>query len=255
MVLAASSNTPDTWTFVRIVFDGLTIMAVPLALMAAFLGALFAAKLAYAVFRRIRLTRSGMLDIDRMDGRVFEEYLDVMFARLGYRVVRPRFSGDFGGDLVLSKNGVRTVVQAKRWTKNVGVRAVQEAVAAKGQYDCSEAMVVSNSYYTKQAVQLARKNHVALWDRNELASKLLRSKAKESLERDEIEEEAPRLAPAALAIERPAGEISGSVKSEDVCANCGKSVSVAVRDYCTSHATRFGGRLLCFEHQRGNTQP
>lgn len=55
----------------------------------------------------------------------------------------------------------------------MGVKAIQEAVAAKGYYDCQEAMVVTNSVYTKQAMELARANGVKLWDRNDLVKALL----------------------------------------------------------------------------------
>jgi hypothetical protein len=44
------------------------------------LALLFVGSLAIGMFRRVRLARSGMLDIDRMSGRTFEQYLEVMFA-------------------------------------------------------------------------------------------------------------------------------------------------------------------------------
>ncbi|MCL7748759.1 restriction endonuclease [Halalkalibacter alkaliphilus] len=39
-------------------------------------------------------------------------------------------SGGYGADLVISKNGVKTVV-VKRYSSNIGVSAVQEIVATK----------------------------------------------------------------------------------------------------------------------------
>ncbi len=81
---------------------------------------------------------------------------------------KTRAHGDYGADLVLEKDGVRTVVQAKRWTKNVGVKAIQEAVAAKPIYRCEHAMVVTNRYFTEQARRLAKANGVRLWNRDEL---------------------------------------------------------------------------------------
>ena len=56
------------------------------------------------------------------------------------------------------KDGVKTDVQAKRHTKPVGIKAVQEVVAAKGMYRCTEAMVVTNSTFTQPAMELARTN-------------------------------------------------------------------------------------------------
>jgi restriction system protein len=66
------------------------------------------------------------------------------------------------------------VVQAKRWTKRVGVKAVQEAVAAKAMYRCTRAMVVTNSFFTDPAKRLAHENGVELWDRDRLIEALLR---------------------------------------------------------------------------------
>jgi restriction system protein len=76
---------------------------------------------------------------------------------------------------VVERDGVRTIVQAKRWTKNVGVKAVQEAVAAKPMYRCEQAMVVTNRHFTAQAQELAHANLVTLWDRERLVNALLRT--------------------------------------------------------------------------------
>lgn len=123
--------------------------------------------------RERRLARSGIHEIDRMNGLTFERRLAHLFAGLGYRVEQTRARGDYGADLVLEQNGQRTVVQAKRWTKNVGVKAVQEAVAAKPMYRCDRAMVVTNRYFTEQAKRLAKANEVTLWNRDELVRALL----------------------------------------------------------------------------------
>jgi HJR/Mrr/RecB family endonuclease len=44
----------------------------------------------------------------------------------------------------------------------VGVKAIQEAVAAKGYYDCMKAMVATNGFFAQQAIELARRNQVEL---------------------------------------------------------------------------------------------
>lgn len=144
-----------------------------------FLALLVAAEPALqAAWERKRLAESGIYDIDAMDGKTFEDCLGALFSRQGYKVEVTPYRGDWGADLVLVKAGVRTVVQAKRYKKAVGVRAVQEAVAAKAKYHCSEAMVVTNATFTRQAQELARVNGVALWDREKLVSQLLSEKKK-----------------------------------------------------------------------------
>lgn len=220
-----------------------------------FLGALAAGSIAFGIVKRImrarRLARSGIADIDQFGGKMFEEYLEVLFKRLGYGVERTKFVGDFGGDLVLGKDGVRTVVQAKRWTKSVGVKAVQEVVAAKGYYDCDKSMVVSNSRYTKQAQELARKNKVQLWDRDMLIRQLNATGAREQVQRSEAADASSCTTTTSIATP------SGSAASEGhplatvaACQQCAKALSSGERTYCETNAKRFGGQMLCFRHQR-----
>jgi restriction system protein len=103
-----------------------------------------------------------------MTGLEFEEYLGPLFEMQGYSAKVTQGSGDYGADLVISKNGVKTVVQAKRYSSNIGVSAVQEIVAAKPFYHARKAMVVTNQYFTQQAKNLAKANGVQLVDRDSL---------------------------------------------------------------------------------------
>jgi restriction system protein len=201
-----------------------------------------------AVWQRIRLARSGIKDIDRFSGKVFEEYLEVLFRRLGYRVERTQFAGDYGGDLVLRKEGVRTVVQAKRYSRAVGVRAVQEVVAAKAHYDCAEAMVVTNNTFTKQAAHLADKNGVELWDRDELTRRLMAAGGKRKLRASADEPQDDRSpAPAQAAASSRAPTALADVAT---CRTCAKVLSAGERRYCQDNAQRFLGQMYCFRHQR-----
>lgn len=118
--------------------------------------------------RKERLRKSGISEIDSMDGVQFEHYLKLLFESKGYTVKTTATTGDFGADLLLKKDGVRTVVQAKRYSKSVGVKAVQEVIPAMKMYDATEAWVVSNSSYTKAAKELANTHNVRLLGREEL---------------------------------------------------------------------------------------
>jgi restriction system protein len=71
-----------------------------------------------------------------MDGKTFEKYLKVFFEKLGYKMERTKYIGDYGADLIATNNGVKMVIQAKRGKNKVGIKAVQEAVASKGYYNC-----------------------------------------------------------------------------------------------------------------------
>lgn len=112
-----------------------------------------------------KLKKSGILQIDEMTGREFEEYLRVLFLERGYRVRLTKKTGDYGVDLVLSSKNQKIIVQAKRYKKNVGIKAVQEISAAKNHYQADECWVVTNSYFTDPARNLAKSNRVRLVDR------------------------------------------------------------------------------------------
>ena len=123
-------------------------------------------------FFREQFRRSGILSVDQMDGVTFEHRLESLYEFLGYTVETTKTSGDFGADLVLVKNGERTVVQAKRYSSNVGLEAIQESVAAKAMYQATKAVVATNSYYTKAARELAAANNVELIERPQLTAML-----------------------------------------------------------------------------------
>jgi restriction system protein len=109
-----------------------------------------------------------ILNIDKMTGRQFEIFLKEMFKTLGYRVKKTPDSGDFGADLYMEKDGKTYVVQAKRYKSKVGIKAIQEIVAAKSYYKAQYAIVITNNYFTEAAKELARENNVILYERPEL---------------------------------------------------------------------------------------
>jgi restriction system protein len=56
----------------------------------------------------------------------------------------------------------------KRYSGNVSNSSVQEVVASKNYYNSDKCMVVTNSYFTNSAVELARANSVELINRDKL---------------------------------------------------------------------------------------
>ena len=107
-------------------------------------------------------------DFTELTGYEFEDYLKNLFELLGYTAVQTPSSGDQGADLILSKDDEKIVVQAKKYDGKVPNKAVQEIAAAKNYYDADRAMVVTNSSFTKSAIELAFSNDVELWDGRKL---------------------------------------------------------------------------------------
>lgn len=125
-----------------------------------------------ATARRRRRARSGIEGVDQMAGTEFEARLALLFRALGHRVEPTAGPGDFGADLVAERDGVRTVVQAKRYRGAVGIEAVQQAVGARQYYEAQEAVVITNSRYTPSAAALAQAAGVRLVGREELVDLL-----------------------------------------------------------------------------------
>ena len=109
--------------------------------------------------------------LDTMDGFEFEYYCADLLSANGFDDVKvTRSSGDYGIDILAEKDGVTYAIQCKRYTGLVGVKAVQEAYAGRDYYDRMVGAVLTNQYFTKPAVQAARKLKILLWDRDYLQS-------------------------------------------------------------------------------------
>lgn len=141
-----------------------------------FFGGSLLLKFVINTFRYQKLKQSGILNVDEMTGREFEEYLRVLFRERGYQVQLTPASGDYGADLILSAKDLKIVVQAKRYKKNVGLKAVQEISTAKSHFNADECWVVTNSHYTEPAKKLAASNRVRLVDRELLMKWMLEMK-------------------------------------------------------------------------------
>ncbi len=126
--------------------------------------------------QRKRLSDSGILEVDAMTGKEFEIFLDVHFRNLGYSVTLTQDSQDYGADLILDKDGSKTVVQAKRSKNSVGIKAVQEVAGAVRHYKGNKGRVITNNRFTENACKLAQSNDVELWDRKKLIEFILTAK-------------------------------------------------------------------------------
>lgn len=121
--------------------------------------------------KKKRYLHSTIHRIDIMQGVEFEECLKAHFERMGYKVNLTPKSGDYGVDLICHGRKDHFVVQAKRYSGKIGISAVQQIIGGMHYYGFSKGMVVTNSYFTKNAHELAEKSNVVLWDRDTLQKK------------------------------------------------------------------------------------
>lgn len=122
--------------------------------------------------RKLKINKYKNYDfskIDYMDGIEFENLVDAKFQKMGYTTKLTKATKDYGVDLIAIKNKKSIAIQIKRYNRNVGVKAIQEVIAAKAFYKTDTAMVLTNSYFTKPAENLAKETNVILIDRSKLA--------------------------------------------------------------------------------------
>ncbi|GAF66437.1 hypothetical protein BTS2_3338 [Bacillus sp. TS-2] len=152
-----------------------------------------------------RMIASGINDIDQMDGFQFESYLVELFKARGYKVIKTPNRGDFGADLLLKKDGLKIAVQAKRYKKNVTIKAVQEIQSALLYYQADEAWCITNSDYTKSTYELANKTGVKLINREKLIKYILEAQG--------VDQPKP-------------GQTLANVKAKNISCDCGAAMIV-----------------------------
>ena len=109
-----------------------------------------------------------MSQIDSMTGEDFEKLLKDIFEKQGFSVSLTQKSHDFGADLLLKKDGKLSILQAKCYDKNIGIKAIQEVISAQKHYGADDMFVATNRCFSKEAIILAAEHGVKLIDRDVL---------------------------------------------------------------------------------------
>lgn len=109
-------------------------------------------------------------NIDDMSGREFEEFISDLFTKMGYRTEITKASKDQGVDVIARSITGTVGIQAKRFQveHSVSNKAVQEIYAGIKYYQLDKGIVATSSYFTGSAKELAEKNNIILWDRDDL---------------------------------------------------------------------------------------
>lgn len=122
-----------------------------------------------ALYRLLEVHQQNGKDVgqmfDDLNGWEFEKWCAEWLKRNGFvDVVVTSGSGDYGADVLCSKNGLTYAVQCKKYSGKVPYRAVEEVVCAMNYYHTQRAMIFTNSVLTAQASEAAKKLGVIVYD-------------------------------------------------------------------------------------------
>ncbi len=107
-------------------------------------------------------------DIDRLTGTQFEKFMERLLNANGYSDAQVTGkAGDQGGDILAYDEDEKIIIQAKNYALNRKVtnKAVQEVLGSIAYYGADKGIVVTNSFFTSSARELANVNNITLWDR------------------------------------------------------------------------------------------
>lgn len=107
-------------------------------------------------------------DVANLSPVAFEAYCARVLNENGWQANTTKGSGDQGIDVIATKGKIKAVFQCKKYASPIGNKAVQEVIAGKTFTSADFAFVVSNTHYTRSAVELARKASVHLIHYSEL---------------------------------------------------------------------------------------
>lgn len=114
-------------------------------------------------------------DIDQMDGLEFEKFLADLYTALGYNTELTSHT-DYGIDVIISKDNIKAGIQAKCYGegRTVGVEAVNQVCGGSGVHEIQKKIIITNRYYTRQALFSAQFHHIEMINRDGLIRLLMK---------------------------------------------------------------------------------
>jgi restriction system protein len=161
----------------------------------------------------------------------FEHLVGEAFRRQGFRVEeRGGAAPDGGVDLVLFRDGRKTVVQCKRWrTKQVGVALVRDLYGAMTAETADEAIFVSSGEYTADARRFADGKPIRLVDGSTLLEMV------RSVQRTTVE------APPGRRVDHAPLAPTSSEDPPPACPRCGNAMVMRIARTGTRSGSSFWG--------------
>lgn len=110
-----------------------------------------------------------ILNIDSISRTEFENFVIRLLTHRGFKVETTDATLDLGINMIAKKNDHKYAVQINRQTDSVSRLLVSDIDREKHRYSCDKAMLISNSYFSQDAIDLASSKECELVHRDILA--------------------------------------------------------------------------------------
>lgn len=104
-----------------------------------------------------------------MDGDAFEQFCITLLTNRGYyNIVSGSECRKYGVDLCAFKDGIMYVILCKCFFSPVGKQVIENIIKGQSNMLCNNAIIITNSVFVQEAIDLAGKNNVLLWDKSDI---------------------------------------------------------------------------------------
>ena len=114
-----------------------------------------------------------ILNIDGISRTEFENYIIRLLTHRGFKVETTNATLDLGINMIAKKNDHKYAVQINRQTGSVSRLLVSDIDREKHRYGCDKAMLITNSYFSEDVIELAKSTGCELVDRDTLGKWIL----------------------------------------------------------------------------------
>jgi hypothetical protein len=138
-----------------------------------------------------------------MEPREFEDAVAKIFRKLGYKVAQTPYVGDGGKDAVAWKDGIKYVIECKRYGSHsaTGRRDIQILMAAKSDEGADGAIFVTTGRLTAPALAYAKENAIEYYDQDKFGD----------------------------LVNRAYGVAGNYLRAQTICLECGRTVAVRIQ--------------------------
>lgn len=103
----------------------------------------------------------------------FERLIGALFQAKGYSVQYTPYSGDYGVDVLATKDGKTKAIQVKQRTSVISSKEIGELLVGQVHYEVDSKLFITGWYFSENAKETAKRAGVEIWDWDKLSAELV----------------------------------------------------------------------------------